>query len=95
MPRGSSIRARPPLATWLWSRLGSPSISGKKFKNKVFREASHIGRESLGGNGIIGSNKLITALMDMEAMYTYEGTYDINTLVCGRELTGIAAFKTR
>jgi acyl-CoA oxidase len=28
------------------------------------------------------------AFMDMEAMYTYEGTYDINALVSGRELTG-------
>ena len=28
------------------------------------------------------------AFMDMEAMYTYEGTYDINSLVSGRELTG-------
>jgi acyl-CoA oxidase len=38
---------------------------------------------------------LIKALIDMEAIYTYEGTYDINTMVVGRELTGIAAFKTR
>ena len=34
------------------------------------------------------------AMYDMEAMYTIEGTYDINTLVSGRELTGgLAAFK--
>ena len=33
------------------------------------------------------------ALADMEAIYTYEGTYDINTLVTGRELTGLSAFR--
>jgi acyl-CoA oxidase len=33
------------------------------------------------------------ALADMEAIYTYEGTYEINTLIAGRELTGIASFK--
>lgn len=32
------------------------------------------------------------AQADMEAVYTYEGTYDINSLVAGRELTGLAAF---
>jgi len=32
--------------------------------------------------------------MDMESLYTFEGTYDINTLVSARELTGgLAAFK--
>jgi glutaryl-CoA dehydrogenase len=29
---------------------------------------------------------------DAEAIYTYEGTYEINTLVAGRAITGIAAF---
>jgi acyl-CoA oxidase len=33
------------------------------------------------------------ALTDIEAIYTYEGTYDINTLVAGREITGLPAFK--
>lgn len=33
------------------------------------------------------------AVADIEAIYTYEGTYDINTLVAGREITGVAAFK--
>ena len=29
----------------------------------------------------------------MEAIYTYEGTYEINVLVAGRDLTGMSAFK--
>lgn len=47
----------------------------------------------LGGNGIITDNYCIKAVTDAEVIYTYEGTYDINCLVTGRELTGIAAFK--
>ena len=60
-----------------------------------FREAASIARAAMGGNGIILDNYVIKAFIDMEAVYTYEGTYDINTLVTARELTGIAAFKTR
>jgi len=33
------------------------------------------------------------ALIDIEAIHTYEGSHQINTLVSGREMTGIAAFK--
>ncbi len=33
-------------------------------------------------------NFVMKGMLDMESMYTYEGTYDINTLVSGRELTG-------
>ncbi|KAI4331583.1 hypothetical protein MLD38_029760 [Melastoma candidum] len=33
------------------------------------------------------------AFCDLEPIYTYEGTYDINTLVTGREVTGLASFK--
>lgn len=57
------------------------------------RDITRWGREIMGGNGIIHENHLIRAMADMEAIYTYEGTYDINTLVAGREITGIAAFR--
>jgi len=49
----------------------------------------------LGGNGIISDNYVMRAHCDIEAVYTYEGTYDINALVAGREITGIAAFKVQ
>lgn len=49
----------------------------------------------MGGNGILTDNYCIKAVNDIEAMYTYEGTYDINSLIAGRELTGIAAFKVK
>ncbi len=35
------------------------------------------------------------ALVDIEGIYTYEGSYDINTLVAGREITGIDAISNK
>ncbi len=65
----------------------------KAWTTKVCREVAQLGREMMGGNGIISDNYAMKGLVDIEAIYTYEGTYDINSLVCGRELTGIPAFK--
>jgi len=48
----------------------------------------------MGGNGILLNNHVMKAMNDMEVLYTYEGTYDINMLVSGRELTGgLKSFK--
>jgi len=61
---------------------------------RVGRETCALARESLGGNGVLLDYHVIKAMGDMEVMYTYEGTYDINMLISGRELTGgMAAFK--
>ncbi|CAH9140951.1 unnamed protein product [Cuscuta epithymum] len=57
------------------------------------RETASLGRELLGGNGVLADFLVAKAFCDMEPIYTYEGTYDINTLVTGREITGIASFK--
>lgn len=65
----------------------------KAFVTERTREVAKLGREMFGGDGIVFDNYVMKALADVEALYTYEGTYDINTLVAGRELTGIAAFK--
>jgi len=61
---------------------------------KVARETVSLARECMGGNGILLENRVMKTFMDMEALYTYEGTYDINALISGREITGgIPAFK--
>jgi alkylation response protein AidB-like acyl-CoA dehydrogenase len=60
----------------------------KAHVTKLGRETVSLAREVCGGNGILMENKVVKAFMDMEALYTYEGTYDINSLVSGRELTG-------
>ena len=51
-----------------------------------------LGREILGGNGILLEHHMARHFADMEAVYTYEGTNEINTMVVGREVTGLAAF---
>lgn len=57
------------------------------------REVVALGRECLGGNGILGDLTVAKAFCDVEAFYSYEGTYDVNVLVAGRGLTGQAAIK--
>lgn len=51
-------------------------------------------RELCGGNGILVDNRVIKHMLDMEVIHTYEGTYEINMMVSGREITGgLSAFK--
>lgn len=57
------------------------------------RETLAIAREIMGGNGILIDNWVMKTLLDLESVHTYEGTYEMNMLICARELTGISAFK--
>lgn len=57
------------------------------------REVVALARELWGGNGIILDNGVMKLFIYMESIYTYEGTYDINVLIAGKELTGYSAFK--
>jgi len=56
------------------------------------RQVVALGREIMGGNGILLENHMARHFADMEAVYTYEGSNEINTLVVGREITGLQAF---
>jgi glutaryl-CoA dehydrogenase len=58
----------------------------------IARETAALAREILGGNGILHDFEVMRHMADLEAVYTYEGTNDINTLVVGREITGLSAF---
>jgi alkylation response protein AidB-like acyl-CoA dehydrogenase len=49
-------------------------------------------RDLLGGNGILLENHVIRHQADIEAIYTYEGAETIQTLLVGRDITGIGAF---
>ena len=60
----------------------------KAHTTKLTRETVALARECLGGNGILLENRVMKAMADAEPFYTFEGTYDINSLVSGRELTG-------
>ncbi|XP_010528982.1 PREDICTED: acyl-coenzyme A oxidase 4, peroxisomal [Tarenaya hassleriana] len=66
---------------------------GKAWITTKARETASLGRELLGGNGILADFLVAKAFCDLEPIYTYEGTYDINSLVTGREVTGLASFK--
>lgn len=65
----------------------------KAHNTRMGRTVVGLCREILGGNGIVLDFGVASKFCDMEACHTYEGTYDINTLVAGRALTGIAAIK--
>ena len=49
-------------------------------------------RELFGGNGIVMDYGVMMYFADAEAVYSYEGTRDMNTLIVGRAITGTAAF---
>jgi glutaryl-CoA dehydrogenase len=49
-------------------------------------------RNLLGGNGLLLEHHVIRHMSDIEAIYTYEGTEAIQTLLVGRDITGVAAF---
>lgn len=66
---------------------------GKAWISLRARETVSLGRELLGGNGILADFLVAKAFCDLEPIFSYEGTYDINSLVTGREITGIASFK--
>ncbi|WOL06879.1 acyl-coenzyme A oxidase 4, peroxisomal [Canna indica] len=66
---------------------------GKAWISLRARETVSLGRELLGGNGILGDFLVAKAFCDLEPIYTFEGTYDINSMVTAREITGIASFK--
>lgn len=56
------------------------------------RESAALAREIVGGNGILLDYDVARFFADAEAMYTFEGTREVNTLVVGRALTGFSAF---
>ncbi|WP_119696333.1 acyl-CoA dehydrogenase family protein [Microbacterium halotolerans] len=56
------------------------------------RENGRLARETMGGNGILLDNDAARFFADAEAVYSYEGTHEINALIVGRSLTGESAF---
>lgn len=56
------------------------------------RETAALGRELLGGNGLLLEHDAARFFADAEAVYSYEGTHEITSLIVGRSLTGHSAF---
>ncbi|MDQ1737222.1 MAG: glutaryl-CoA dehydrogenase [Pseudonocardiales bacterium] len=75
-------------------RIEPHQISFGKFYNvraalEVCREA----RSILGGSGITTEYPVLRHAVNLETVYTYEGTHEVHTLVLGEQLTGISAYR--
>lgn len=64
----------------------------KAYTTVAMRETVGLARELMGGNGILLDHNVGRFVADAEAIYSYEGTREINTLVVGRAITGLSAF---
>ena len=64
----------------------------KSTATRLARQSAGLGRDAMGGNGILTEYEMAKVVADIEAIHTYEGTYHINSLIVGRALTGVSAF---
>ena len=65
---------------------------GKRNNVWLARECAKLAREILGANGIVDDYPVIRHMLNIESVYTYEGTHDIHGLIIGEAITGIPAF---
>jgi len=65
----------------------------KAFCTAKSRETVAWGRELLGGNGIVADYNVARFFADAEALYSYEGTYQMQNLILGKAITGLGAFR--
>ena len=63
----------------------------KEYCTTKMRETVALAREVVGGNGVILDYGVAKFFADAEALYSYEGTREVNTLIVGRAVTGISA----
>ena len=68
------------------------SALAKMQTSLMMRETVALAREVVGGNGITLAADVARFHADAEAVYSYEGTHEINALIIGRALTGASAF---
>jgi glutaryl-CoA dehydrogenase len=68
------------------------SAIAKMNNTRKAREIVSMARDLLGGNGILLDFHVIRHMADIESLHTYEGTETIQTLIVGRDITGVGAF---
>ena len=74
-------------------KLGDKHASlAKSFCTARMRETVHWAREFLGGNGIVLDYNIGRFVADSEALYSYKGTREMQTLIVGKSVTGLSAF---
>lgn len=64
----------------------------KAWCTEKMRETVALARAVLGGNGILLEHGVARLFADAEAVYSYEGSYEINSLIVGKAITGYSAF---
>jgi glutaryl-CoA dehydrogenase len=64
----------------------------KATTTRLARSSVAMGRSMLGGNGVSSDFEMGKLFGDAEILYTYEGSYEINSLIVGRAVTGKSAF---
>jgi len=72
----------------------TPTVAGlaKMHNTRKARLLAADARDMLGGNGILLDHHVIRHMADLEAIHTFEGTETMQTLIVGRDITGIGAF---
>jgi glutaryl-CoA dehydrogenase len=56
-------------------------------------DIARLARDILGANGIVNEYPIIRHMLNLESVNTYEGTYDMHTLIVGRDITGEDAIR--
>ena len=67
-------------------------LAGQDAPRQKARQVCLDARDILGGNGLLLEYHVARHLTDMEVVHTYEGTDSIQSLIVGRDITGIPAF---
>jgi len=76
------------------NRLRPEQVSFAKRNNvAIALETARMSRDMLGANGIVNEYPVIRHMINLETVNTYEGAFDVQTLVLGRDITGLNAFE--
>jgi glutaryl-CoA dehydrogenase len=82
------------IATLTEQGRATDTIAGlaKMNNTRKAREVIADARDLLGGNGLLLDYHVMRHMADIEAIHTFEGTETIQTLIVGRDITGVGAF---
>ena len=75
------------------ARMSYTHVSLAKRENvRAALQAARSARDILGAAGITLDHRAVRHMLNLETVDTYEGTYDVHTLLLGRDLTGFEGF---
>ena len=92
----ASIRTSLSCTSWKLLEAGKMTDTiaalAKMNNTRKAREVIWMARDLLGGNGILLDHHVIRHMADIESIHSYEGTETVQTLLVGRDITGVSAF---